>query len=95
MLVSVTLQCPTTIVPFFGDQPFWGDRVHARGLGPPPIPVDQFVLQKLVDAINFMMKPEVSSAIFGLENINCFTDVAAPPPPSMLRILTRIIDVPV
>jgi hypothetical protein len=69
--------------------------VHARGLGPPPIPVDQFVLQKLVDAINFMMKPEVSSAIFGLENINCFTDVAAPPPPSMLRILTRIIDVPV
>ncbi|KAL5649504.1 hypothetical protein ACJX0J_040313, partial [Zea mays] len=50
--------CPTTIVPFFGDQPFWGDRVHARGLGPPPIPVDQFGLQKLVDAITFMMKPE-------------------------------------
>ncbi|CAN6227347.1 unnamed protein product [Urochloa humidicola] len=24
--------CPTTIVPFFGDQPFWGDRVHARGV---------------------------------------------------------------
>jgi sterol 3beta-glucosyltransferase len=51
--------CPTTIVPFFGDQPFWGDRVHARGLGPPPIPVDQFVLQKLVDAIKFMMEPAV------------------------------------
>ncbi|RCV32607.1 hypothetical protein SETIT_7G016700v2 [Setaria italica] len=51
--------CPTTIVPFFGDQPFWGDRVHARGLGPPPIPVDQFGLQKLVDAINFMMEPTV------------------------------------
>ncbi|KAG8064156.1 hypothetical protein GUJ93_ZPchr0004g39790 [Zizania palustris] len=51
--------CPTAIVPFFGDQPFWGDRVHARGVGPPPIPVDQFSLQKLVDAINFMMKPEV------------------------------------
>ncbi|KAL6885449.1 hypothetical protein ACP4OV_010228 [Aristida adscensionis] len=51
--------CPTTIVPFFGDQPFWGDRVHARGLGPAPIPVDQFGLQKLVDAINFMLKPEV------------------------------------
>ncbi|PUZ46151.1 hypothetical protein GQ55_7G027200 [Panicum hallii var. hallii] len=51
--------CPTTIVPFFGDQPFWGDRVHARGLGPPPIPVDQFGLQKLVDAIKFMMEPAV------------------------------------
>jgi len=51
--------CPTTIVPFFGDQPFWGDRVHARGLGPPPIPVDQFGLQKLVDAIKFMLEPAV------------------------------------
>ncbi|CAI9107474.1 OLC1v1006836C3 [Oldenlandia corymbosa var. corymbosa] len=51
--------CPTTIVPFFGDQPFWGERVHARGVGPSPIPVDQFSLQKLIDAINFMLDPEV------------------------------------
>ncbi|CAL0324427.1 unnamed protein product [Lupinus luteus] len=51
--------CPTTIVPFFGDQPFWGDRVHARGVGPPPIPVDEFSLTKLVDAINFMLDPKV------------------------------------
>ncbi|KAM0865784.1 hypothetical protein ACQ4PT_043045 [Festuca glaucescens] len=51
--------CPTTIVPFFGDQPFWGDRVHARGVGPVPMPVDQFNLQKLVDAIKFMLEPEV------------------------------------
>ncbi|KAL0418577.1 UNVERIFIED_CONTAM: Sterol 3-beta-glucosyltransferase UGT80A2 [Sesamum radiatum] len=40
--------CPTTIIPFFGDQPFWGERVHARGVGPPPIPVDEFSLKKLV-----------------------------------------------
>ncbi|XP_015892518.3 sterol 3-beta-glucosyltransferase UGT80A2 isoform X1 [Ziziphus jujuba] len=51
--------CPTTIVPFFGDQPFWGDRVHARGVGPAPIPVDEFSLPKLVDAINFMLDPTV------------------------------------
>ncbi|KAH9288838.1 hypothetical protein KI387_032955, partial [Taxus chinensis] len=51
--------CPTTIVPFFGDQPFWGERVHARGLGPPPIPVDQFSLDKLVSAIDFMLDPKV------------------------------------
>ncbi|XP_071738119.1 sterol 3-beta-glucosyltransferase UGT80A2-like isoform X1 [Rutidosis leptorrhynchoides] len=51
--------CPTTIVPFFGDQPFWGERVHDRGVGPPPIPVDQFTLPKLVDAINFMLDPKV------------------------------------
>ncbi|XP_021907201.1 sterol 3-beta-glucosyltransferase UGT80A2 isoform X2 [Carica papaya] len=51
--------CPTTIVPFFGDQPFWGERVHARGVGPPPIPVDEFSLPKLINAINFMLRPEV------------------------------------
>ncbi|KAH9734528.1 sterol 3-beta-glucosyltransferase ugt80a2 [Citrus sinensis] len=51
--------CPTTIVPFFGDQPFWGERVHARGLGPAPIPVEEFSLDKLVDAIRFMLDPKV------------------------------------
>lgn len=51
--------CPTAIVPFFGDQPFWGDRVHARGVGPPPIPIDEFSLSKLIGAINFMLDPEV------------------------------------
>ncbi|XP_050242542.1 sterol 3-beta-glucosyltransferase UGT80A2-like isoform X1 [Quercus robur] len=51
--------CPTAIVPFFGDQPFWGERVHARGVGPAPIPIDEFSREKLVDAINFMLDPEV------------------------------------
>ncbi|XVF06944.1 hypothetical protein REPUB_Repub06bG0094800 [Reevesia pubescens] len=51
--------CPTTIVPFFGDQPFWGERVHARGVGPAPIPVEEFSLEKLVDAIHFMLDPQV------------------------------------
>ncbi|EEF41276.1 sterol 3-beta-glucosyltransferase UGT80A2 isoform X1 [Ricinus communis] len=51
--------CPTAIVPFFGDQPFWGERVHARGVGPVPIPVDEFSLHKLIDAIKFMLDPEV------------------------------------
>lgn len=53
------MQCPTTVVPFFGDQPFWGKQIHARGVGPEPIPVDYFSVEKLVDAINFMVKPEV------------------------------------
>ncbi|XP_010547048.1 PREDICTED: sterol 3-beta-glucosyltransferase UGT80A2-like isoform X2 [Tarenaya hassleriana] len=50
--------CPTTIVPFFGDQPFWGDRVHARGVGPASIPVDEFSLHRLEGAINFMLDPK-------------------------------------
>ncbi|XAR62486.1 Sterol 3-beta-glucosyltransferase [Bertholletia excelsa] len=30
--------CPTTVVPFFGDQCFWGERIYQKGLGPAPIP---------------------------------------------------------
>ncbi|KAL6497693.1 hypothetical protein OROHE_027018 [Orobanche hederae] len=51
--------CPTTVVPFFGDQPFWGEQVHARGVGPAPIPVDEFSLAKLVAAIQFMLDSTV------------------------------------
>lgn len=51
--------CPTTIVPFFGDQPFWGDQVCARGVGPSPIPVNEFSLTKLVNAIKYMLDPKV------------------------------------
>ncbi|XP_020234759.1 sterol 3-beta-glucosyltransferase UGT80A2 [Cajanus cajan] len=61
-------ECPTTIVPFFGDQPFWGERVHARGVGPAPIPVDEFSLERLVDAIHFMLKPEVKKRAVELAN---------------------------
>ncbi|CAI0559587.1 unnamed protein product [Linum tenue] len=51
--------CPTTIVPFFGDQYFWGEQVHGRGVGPAPIPVDDFSTEKLVYAIKYMMDPRV------------------------------------
>ncbi|KAK8698275.1 hypothetical protein V6N13_114400 [Hibiscus sabdariffa] len=60
--------CPTTIVPFFGDQPFWGERVHARGVGPAPIPIEEFSLDKLVDAINFMLDPQVKKRAVDLAN---------------------------
>ena len=59
MFLILFFQCPTTIVPIFGDQQFWGDRVHARGLGPPPIPIAEFSLENLIDAINFMLEPKV------------------------------------
>ncbi|KAJ1288393.1 hypothetical protein BS78_02G086100 [Paspalum vaginatum] len=51
--------CPTTVIPFFGDQFFWGSMVHARGLGAAPVPVEQLQLDSLVDAIKFMIDPKV------------------------------------
>ncbi|WP_264319345.1 glycosyltransferase [Rhizobium terrae] len=34
---SLRAGLPTQIVPFFGDQPFWGRRVAALGAGPAPL----------------------------------------------------------
>ncbi|KAK6118783.1 hypothetical protein DH2020_047474 [Rehmannia glutinosa] len=51
--------CPTTIVPFFGDQFFWGERIYQKGLGPAPIPISQLSVESLSEAIKFMLQPEV------------------------------------
>ncbi|KAH7020386.1 UDP-glucose,sterol transferase [Ilyonectria destructans] len=53
---------PTVIVPFFGDQPFWGAMVSSAGAGPPPIPQKQLDSQNLAEAIRFCFSPEASSA---------------------------------
>jgi sterol 3beta-glucosyltransferase len=42
---------PTVIVPFFGDQGFWGQRVADLGVGTAPIPRKQLTVQRLVQAI--------------------------------------------
>jgi sterol 3beta-glucosyltransferase len=42
---------PSVICPFFGDQPFWGARVHAIGAGPEPLPQRTLTAERLGDAI--------------------------------------------
>ena len=42
---------PSIIVPFFADQPFWGQRVADLGVGPAPIPRKQFTADRLAQAI--------------------------------------------
>ena len=42
---------PTIICPFFGDQPFWGRRVEALGVGPAPIPQRRLTADGLARAI--------------------------------------------
>ncbi|THC93158.1 hypothetical protein EYZ11_007367 [Aspergillus tanneri] len=48
---------PTVIVPFFGDQPFWGFIVEKAGAGPPPVPFKQLTAEKLADAIKIALEP--------------------------------------
>lgn len=42
---------PTLIVPYFGDQPFWGRRVQQLGLGPAPIPLARLTASRLANAL--------------------------------------------
>lgn len=49
---------PTIVVPFFGDQPFWGAMVARAGAGPLPIPYKQLTADKLAAAILEAIKPE-------------------------------------
>ncbi|KAJ5475205.1 Sterol 3-beta-glucosyltransferase UGT80B1 [Penicillium diatomitis] len=53
---GLALGCPTIIVPFFGDQQFWGDIVARNGAGPSPIPHKQLTVDGLSDAIRFALK---------------------------------------
>ena len=42
---------PNIVLPFMGDQPFWGERVHTIGAGPKPVLVNSLSVEKLVRAI--------------------------------------------
>lgn len=42
---------PAVVVPFMGDQPFWGRRVAALGAGPSPIPRKRLTGERLAGAI--------------------------------------------
>ncbi|KAH6677700.1 hypothetical protein B0J14DRAFT_536407 [Halenospora varia] len=55
---------PTTIIPFFGDQQFWGNMVAAAGAGPTPIPHKTLNVQTLTEAISFCLTPEASQAAY-------------------------------
>lgn len=49
---------PTIIVPFFGDQPFWGAMVARAGAGPDPITYKKLTAEGLAEAIRIALKVE-------------------------------------
>jgi sterol 3beta-glucosyltransferase len=42
---------PTGIVPFLADQPFWGNRLHALGIAPKPIPQKALTVEHFADIL--------------------------------------------
>lgn len=54
---GIALGKPTVIVPFFGDQPFWGAMVAKAGAGPLPVPSKHLTADNLAAAILEALKP--------------------------------------
>ena len=48
---------PTVIVPFFGDQHFWGATIARTGAGPDPIPFKDLSPGKLANAVSYCLEP--------------------------------------
>ena len=61
---AIGLKCgkPTMIVPFFGDQPFWGAMVAKAGAGAEPIPYKKLTAERLADAIKILLLLETQEA---------------------------------
>jgi len=57
---------PTMVVPFFGDQYFWGRIVADAGAGPEPVPIDALTAETLADGIAFTLQPEVRARAVAL-----------------------------
>jgi UDP:flavonoid glycosyltransferase YjiC (YdhE family) len=56
---GLALDKPTVVVPFFGDQPFWGSMIKRAGAGPAPIPHKQLTADRLAEAILEALTPGV------------------------------------
>ncbi len=50
---------PSVIIPFFGDQPFWGRHLHVLGVGVKPISQKKLTAQKLAAAIKHVVSNPV------------------------------------
>ncbi|KAJ3846924.1 glycosyltransferase family 1 protein [Lentinula lateritia] len=60
--IGLSKGLPTVVVPFFGDQGFWGSMIHKAGAGPEPIPHKMLEIENLRDAILFAVSPGAKTA---------------------------------
>ncbi|KAF4318338.1 hypothetical protein G195_008338 [Phytophthora kernoviae 00238/432] len=58
---------PTFIVPFFGDQPFWGWAVVKAGVGVEPCPIEELTTEKLRRAFKRLKSAELRSRALVLQ----------------------------
>lgn len=61
--IGISLGKPTIIVPFFGDQLFWGSMVYRAGAGPEPVPYKSLTEEKLAESITKALGPDIQTAV--------------------------------
>ncbi|CAF1290340.1 unnamed protein product [Adineta ricciae] len=54
---------PTIVVPFFGDQFFWGNVIEKSGAGPSPLPGRSITATALAEALVFASQPAVRQSV--------------------------------
>jgi sterol 3beta-glucosyltransferase len=66
---------PSVVVPFFGDQPFWGRQIHDMGAGSTPIPRKKLTPSALSAAIcQVMSSPSIQQTAKDLGKKICQED---------------------
>ncbi|KFH43215.1 Sterol 3-beta-glucosyltransferase UGT80B1-like protein [Hapsidospora chrysogenum ATCC 11550] len=53
--IALKLGCPTMVVPFFGDQHFWGKMIWKSGVGPEPVPYKFLTADNLAEGIKYCL----------------------------------------
>ncbi len=59
LAASLRAGLPTVVVPFLGDQPYWGRQVQKMRLGPAPILRKNLTRENLAQAIQQALQPEI------------------------------------
>ncbi|KAJ2906199.1 Sterol 3-beta-glucosyltransferase UGT80A2 [Zalerion maritima] len=61
---AIALKCgkPTMVVPFFGDQHFWGSMIAASGVGPEPVPYKHLDAEELEEGIRYLLTETAQNA---------------------------------
>lgn len=61
--IGIAMGKPTIVVPFFGDQPFWGSMIFRAGAGPEPIPYKTLTSENLAASIKRALEPDIKEAV--------------------------------
>ncbi|CAK7237254.1 hypothetical protein SBRCBS47491_009913 [Sporothrix bragantina] len=61
---AIALKCglPIMVVPFFGDQYFWGSMIEKSKVGPKPVPYKRLTVDRLTDGIQYLLCDEARTA---------------------------------